>query len=431
MVLVGVAAMLLAGCGAFHFGSRLKKGPLAPPGSARWSVATGFARGQTSAAATSQAAENARRQLGGVPAKAVVFFECFGGEENPRAMAAIVQSAFPQADVVGCSAAGVATREGAASDRGVAVLAIGGTGCRFGSAFAPGTFASADAAGKFLAKQLPAPDAETALLVLAAPATVQRDNWDANRLLAAVAGRGGSTIVFGGLASQRGRYARLYHAGRAFPDGVVVLQITGLLDWEDRSAHEMLRVGPIWRPKQIRDRSFGSMVAGKEELAAEAAANRCLIAQDRLDPHIGRLAGDTELPIAFEVEAGQMLKLASWPREDDRFVFLRPASAAARMDVMTRVVDTSPLPAGVTDGPAATVFCLPAGPHDGFADEVAAWGAELARLPHSHPAPIAFLGPGQFVPITIDDARSCQFASHTFTAVQFAKRAVTGKAGKQ
>lgn len=403
-------AAALGGCGSLN--------PLAASRQtnvAAWTAATGLARSNDAAAAATAAIEQARDRLGGGRVAAVLFFECFPEPADGVIVARTIQAACTQAEVAGCSAGGVATADGQAADRAVAVLAIAG-GVRASSAYAPPSFASGRAAGQWLAEQLGGQDMPgSATIVLAVPATLAAANWDATALIGGLAGDKPGAMIAGGLAG--GSRPLVYHAGRAFAGGVVALAVgSATTDAAAGSSQQLLPLGPAWRASRVNGQVIMQLSDGRVTMSAEGAITRAgLLAQDRPEACLGRLDDGCTIPLRFSSTADGGLLMPVPVKEGERFVLLRPAGPRAAELAIGQALDLAALPAPRTGSGAAGPAILLAAP-DGR-DRLTVLPLLHARLAGRAGA-IAFLCPGQFVPLP----GGTRFASHLFAALQIAPR---------
>jgi hypothetical protein len=398
------------------------------PASARWTVATAFARAEQPAIAAARAVEVVRRRMGTVAPGAVIFFECFDDADSGAKVSATIQAAWPTAEVIGCSAAGVATPDGFGSQNAVGLAAIGGDGLTFSSAYAPPAVRSAQEAGRFLSAQLGQTknaSGQTFLFVLADPATAEQESWDPADLVARLMRDrpADGTLVLGGLASPRGRDSatRIHHAGRSFAAGVAALQIAGPLTWQTAATHEMLRVGPVLHPKQIAGRIVGELVSPDGTLPAQTLVSRWLIAQDRLDGQIGRFIGELPVPLGFKFAADSAVELASSVQAEDRLILLRPAPAESRMISLRQAAAQVPSNWAGVDGPPIRFLALPCGAASGYTTDLPAV-RDVLSSPQSPAASIAFMGPGQFAPVPDGRKLTCQFSNHLLGVVELARK---------
>jgi hypothetical protein len=411
--LVAVAgAALLCGCGDFNLfaPARQRSGNV-------WTAATGLARSTDPAAAASAAVEQARSRLGARPVAAVLFFECFPEQGDGAVVAARIQAACTQAEVVGCSAGGVATADGHAADRAVAVLAVAGD-VHVSSAYAPPSFASSLAAGQWLTGQLGGKKSEgTVTFVLAVPGTLSSGAWDAVSLLDGLGGQSPGTIA-GGLAG--GSRPLVCHAGRAFAGGVVALSIgSDTTDARVGWSQELLRIGPAWRASRVSGRTIVQLNDGNGSLPADDALSRAgLLAQDRPEGCLGRLTGERAIPLRFAPAAEGGLLMPVPVKEGERYVVLRPAGPRAADRAIAEALDFAAVPGRWGGDDATGPLTLVAAPE--AQDRPAVLSLLHARLAGSpgNRAAVAFMSPGQFVSLP----EGPQFASHLFAAIQIAPK---------
>ena len=396
------------------------------PASSRWTVATAIQHADQPAIAAAQAIELIRRRMGTVAPGAVVFFECFDDTDSGAKVSATIQSAWPGAEVIGCSAAGVATPDGFASEHAVGLAAIGGDGLTFSSAYGPPSIRSAQAAGSWLSRQLGQATGQTFLFVLGDPATMQQASWDPADLVARLMRDrpAEGTLALGGLAGPRGpnNATRIHHAGRSFAAGVAVLQISGPLTWQTAANHELLRVGPVLHPKQIAGRVVGELVSPQGAAPAQTTISRWLIAQDRIDGQIGRFVGELPVPLGFQFAADLAVELSSSVQPDDRLILLRPAPAQSRMIALRQAAAQVPSNWASADGPPIRFLALPCGVAGSYAADLPAVRDILAN-PQSPVASIAFMVPGQFVPVSDGRRLTCQFSNHLLGLVHLTRKA--------
>ena len=390
------------------------------PTPSRWAVAVAIARSAKPGDAVARAAADVRKQMGDQPVRAVMFLECYDVASEAAGASAAIQAAFPRAEVIGCSVAGVAIADASVTDGGLAIVAIGGDSVRFSSAYAPATFDSAQSAGAWLSRQLGSGPGQAAMIAFVTPGTLRQATWDANDLLAALAkDRPGGSVVCGGGAAPR-PVARVHHAGKTFANGAVVLQLAGPIAWRTGSGHELLRVGPVFQPRQITGRTI-SLLAGDAPLPAATAVTRWLNAQDRHDGKIGRFVGETIVPLNFELAAGDTIDLPVRVAESDRLVLMRPGPAAARAYALDQAVADATLFPAMAEGLPLALLALPAGPDNAYLADLPAVQRAMFRSP-GRPAAVAFFSPAQFAPPDSEQARTSQFSNHLLTVVQLARR---------
>lgn len=394
-----------------------------------WVTATSMVRMEDPADAALEAAKIAHGRLGErTPARAVIFFECFDDVGASEAVTGSIRSIFPDALIVGCSSAGVATADGGTGDRAVAMLVLGGEAGRLTTAYMPETTESAEQAGQLLNRDLGPSAGPTAVILLVDPRTVQQFNWDPNDLLTGVlAGRSGQTVVFGGLAAGRGKHdiSRIYHQERGYTDGVVALQISGPIDWAFDVQQELLQVGGVYRARNVHDYTVGELAetGGGGVKPAQEVIKGFLIAQDLPDGHVARLVGNRNVPLGFSLAPQGAIRLPTRIGPDERLVVMQPGTRIGRARVLASTLQTARLGMGL-DGMPLSLTILPPGANNAYLDELERVHTELQKAARSHPSALAFMSKGLFVPLPDEAGRIVHhYVEHSTATLQVAKPA--------
>ncbi|MCG3177741.1 MAG: hypothetical protein BIFFINMI_00061 [Phycisphaerae bacterium] len=420
VLLLCLPAALAGGCA-----SAVSMGPDVQSGQV---VVTSLKRATDPAEAALLAANDAKARMGNIAARAVIFFECYGEVASSETITGSIRSVFPDADVVGCSAVGVATAEGQTADRGLALAVIGGPAGATSSAYVAAAGQSADEAAGQLSVQLGgAPGERSVVLLLVDPETVTQLGWEPGRLLSKLSGGGDrQAVIVGGLASPRGKYgiARIYHQEHGYAAGAVALRIAGALDWSFDTRQELLPVGPLWTVRQVQDDRISELASPGGVQAAGDVLRRFLTPRELANQAcVARLVGRRYVPSRVELPEGGGIRLASPVHTGDRLVVMQPGTAEGRMQAMRAALDSVMLTSVTLQTLPLTLLAVPPGPFDTYAAELDRTWAEVRRQDRRHPLPLLFMTAGQFAPVVDDAGRTVsQYFEQTTACLQFARQ---------